>query len=144
MDNPFITRNADKIIGVLSGFDRLVIRGTLRLLAVTSGMMYFLTRQGIRLTQFRDYVKTTSERLKEASLREAEQRGRPVRYLNSGALDKEAIARAISTCCWRISNCLNSFDRGPPAAKKLPVSISSIGDIVSTANVGVSSSPIML
>ena len=38
----FIQKYDGKIMGVLTGFDRLVFRGTLRALAVTCGMMDFL------------------------------------------------------------------------------------------------------
>ena len=40
--NPFVLRYADRIVGVLSGFDRLVFRGSLRALAYTAGMLGYL------------------------------------------------------------------------------------------------------
>jgi hypothetical protein len=39
-------------MGFLSGFDRVVFRGTLRPLSVTSGMMNFLYHTGVLLKDF--------------------------------------------------------------------------------------------
>jgi hypothetical protein len=38
----FIAKHQDDITGVLSGFDRLVLRGTLRSIAYTEGMRQYL------------------------------------------------------------------------------------------------------
>jgi len=38
----FIAKHQDKIIGTLSGFDRLVFRGTLRSIAHEAGMRRYL------------------------------------------------------------------------------------------------------
>ncbi|MEA2790252.1 MAG: hypothetical protein QOG73_2658 [Acetobacteraceae bacterium] len=40
----FLFKHADAVIGALSGFDRLVFRGTLRMLAHRSGMNAHLWR----------------------------------------------------------------------------------------------------
>ena len=45
----FIAQYEKQIIGHLTGFDRLVLRGTLRTLAVKSGMMSYLWNIGVRL-----------------------------------------------------------------------------------------------
>ena len=65
--NHFMQKYEHDTTGVLSGFDRLVLRGTLRALAMTGGMMSFLSRMGILLKDFGGYVQRTSERLKEDS-----------------------------------------------------------------------------
>jgi len=41
--NEFIARHAERITGVLSGFDRLVFRGTLRPISYPEGMMGYLS-----------------------------------------------------------------------------------------------------
>ena len=91
----FIARHAAEIIGVLSGFDRLVFRGTLIPLVIRGGMYCFLTRVGVRLLDFKKYVLSVSQRVKEAALSEAVRLGRPVRYLSSSRVDKEAFARQL-------------------------------------------------
>lgn len=94
--NRFIQRYADKIEWVLNGLDRLVFRGTLRSLAYAEGMRKFLWFRGVRLTGFGDYVEAVSDKLEAASLREAQQQGRPVIYLPSSKTKKDAQARAIA------------------------------------------------
>jgi hypothetical protein len=92
----FIARHAAVVIGTLCGFDRLVFRGTLRLLAHRGGMMNYLASAGVLLKNFKDHAMAMSERLKEASLAEARHSGRPVRYLSSTAINKEQVARQIA------------------------------------------------
>jgi hypothetical protein len=92
----FIQKYEDKVIGILAGFDRLVLRGTLRALSVASGMMYFLGRMGVLLKDFGAYVEETTEQLKAASLEAARRLDRPIRYLPSSSIRKETIAREIA------------------------------------------------
>ena len=83
------------ITGTLSGFDRLVFRGHLLPLMRDCGMFFFLEAVGVRLLDYKKFVLDTTEQLKEASLAEAGERDRPVRYLESPAIDKEALARRL-------------------------------------------------
>jgi hypothetical protein len=92
----FIAKHQDQISGVLSGFDRLVFRGTLRSIAHAAGMNQYLCSNEILLKNFGSHVEQVSQRLKAASLAEAVTLGRPVRYLASSALSKEDIARGIA------------------------------------------------
>ena len=92
----FIAKHQDQISGVLSGFDRLVLRGTLRSIAHAAGMNRYLYDSEILLKNFGSHVEQVSQRLKTASLAEAAAARRPVRYLASSALSKEDIARRIS------------------------------------------------
>jgi hypothetical protein len=91
----FVARYRSVITATLSGFDRLVFRGTLRGLVMKGGMQSFLNSAGVRLFDFKQYVLTTSERVKDASLRVAVEQQRPIRYLESARLDKEALARQL-------------------------------------------------
>jgi hypothetical protein len=91
----FVARFASVVTGVLSGFDRLVFRGLLPVLHARLGMFSFLTRAGVRLLDYKSYVETTTERVKTAALAEARNAGRPIRYLESSATDKEALARTL-------------------------------------------------
>ena len=78
----FIARHAALMTSVLSGFDRLVFRGSLRSLR-HRGIRNFLDRAGIRLLDFGNFARDTTERVKETSLAEAERAQRPVVYLES-------------------------------------------------------------
>jgi len=89
----FLARYQPRIAAVLSGFDRLVFRGTLLPLVMRGGMFCFLQRAQVGLLDFGEYVRATSERVKVAALGEAVAGDRPVRYLESSTLDKEKLAR---------------------------------------------------
>jgi hypothetical protein len=91
----FIARHAAKIIGVLSGFDRLVLRGTLRSLSYADGMFGFLCRNKVPLLGMGRYFERTTESLKQSSLRSAHELNRPIVYLESSNTDKEDTARQI-------------------------------------------------
>lgn len=92
----FIARHADRIIGVLSGFDRLVFRGTLRSIAFVAGLLGFMRRRSILLKNFGAWVEGLTERVEEASLRAARAFDRPIEYLASSRTDKDAVAREIA------------------------------------------------
>ncbi|MEK7370824.1 MAG: hypothetical protein AAB265_05140 [candidate division NC10 bacterium] len=91
----FLARYRPRIAAVLSGFDRLVFRGTLLPLVMPGGMFCFLQRAQVGLLDFKEYVLATSERVKAAALREALEHDRPVRSLESSTTDKEKLARCL-------------------------------------------------
>lgn len=92
----FLTRFADQVLGVLNGFDRLILRGVLYPVAVVSGMRHFLRSQGVLLKDFAPYVLEASETVKAASAAAAVAAGRPLRYLRSPKTDKAALAQQIA------------------------------------------------
>jgi hypothetical protein len=94
--NAFLLRHADSVLGVLSGFDRLVFRGHLRALSYAHGMDCYRSANRILLKDFAAYAQRTSARLIEASLADAQSLGRQVRYLNSPNVRKEDVARQIA------------------------------------------------
>ena len=94
--NAFLQRHAGSVTGVLSGFDRIRFRGTIRLLANASGLSAVLSYLGVLLKDFKEYAMGLSEQLKAASLGMAERAGRPVRYLASSLVCKEDVARRIA------------------------------------------------
>ena len=92
----FLARYGSLVTAVLSGFDRLVFRGSLLPLIRDGGMYFFLEAAGVRLLDFKDFVLATTERVKRASLAEAHRLKRPVCYLDSPAIDKEDLARWLT------------------------------------------------
>jgi hypothetical protein len=92
----FLQRHASRVIGVLSGFDRVRFRGTLRQLAYSEGMMGFLSRASVLLKNFTEYVTGVTNEVREATERIASNAGRPLKYLSSSALEKEPIALQIA------------------------------------------------
>jgi hypothetical protein len=91
----FITRHAEKITGVLSGFDRIICRGHLLPLCHEGGVSRFLSRQGVLLKEFGRFVETVTGMIRDAALRVVGARRRPIRYLESSRDSKEDIARAL-------------------------------------------------
>jgi hypothetical protein len=92
----FVERHASVVTGVLSGFDRLVLHGTLRLLAYTTGLLRYLCHHRIPLKDFGKHSRQVSERIIAASLKPVEQAGRPIFYLPGSRDRKEDLAREIA------------------------------------------------
>ena len=66
--NEFIAKCGDQVMGVLSGFDRLVLRGTLRAICYKQGMEGYLSGCSVLLKDFGRHVQEVSARQKRASL----------------------------------------------------------------------------
>jgi hypothetical protein len=92
----FLKRHADQVSGVLSGFDRLRFRGTMRWLAYADGMRSFLSCVGVLLKDFQTYVQGVTDRIRSAAEELARAERRPLIYLNSSAISKEETARSIA------------------------------------------------
>jgi hypothetical protein len=93
----FVTRHGDRIVGILAGFDRVLLRGTVRSISYVEGLDKFLSSQRVRYKDFAGYVARLSGQLKAHALALAAAAGRPCEYLPSAATRKEERARAIAT-----------------------------------------------
>lgn len=91
----FIQRHAKDVIGTLSGFDRVRLRGTLRFVANVDGMKAYLWQAKVLLKDFVAYAKGITQEIRAASQAVAESAGRPLVYLSSSNVRKEEKARAI-------------------------------------------------
>jgi hypothetical protein len=58
-------------------------------------MFRFLERAGVRLLDFKEYVRSTTERLKASALADVRKLGRPEFYLGSNKTSKEDLARKV-------------------------------------------------
>ena len=92
----FLSKFAAVVRGVLHGFDRLFLCGTLRGLSHTKGLQHYLWAHRIPYKDFAAHSQEVTARLEEASLRQARRLGREIRYLNSAQHSKEDIARPIA------------------------------------------------
>src|SRR5438445_99684 len=92
----FVQRFGQWIAGILSGFDRLRLRGTKRLLASVSGLNNYLWQRQILLKDFPDHAEAVTQSLRHATQTLVQQQDRPLVYLHSPATDKEALARQIA------------------------------------------------
>lgn len=91
----FLEHHEDRILGVLSGFDRILFRGTLRSISYVEGLTKFLSVQGILHKDFSQFAQSISERLKSQAKTVAEKHQRPFIYLESPSISKEEMALDI-------------------------------------------------
>jgi hypothetical protein len=97
----FLSIHQDAIVGTLSTFDRLIFKGHLTRLYIGESFQIFLAKQGVLLKDFGPYVEQTTEELKAAVKKLAEEAGRPYQYLDAAVtrkkgLSKEDMARSIA------------------------------------------------
>jgi hypothetical protein len=91
----FLTRHQSRIIGVLSGFDRLVFRGILPSIIHPKGMAMYLSSQRVLLKNFGFFAQKISSQIKDHAKECAQRLGRPFLYLASSNISKEDFARHI-------------------------------------------------
>jgi hypothetical protein len=93
--NEFIKKHERDILGVLSGWDRVRFRGTLRNLAVTNMMLSWLLDRKVLLKHFKPFALQLTAALKASVEQVAAAGGRAVKYLASAALSKEDLVREL-------------------------------------------------
>lgn len=130
----FLDQHDGNILGVLSGFDRIVFRGTFRNLSYVEGMEKFLGFLKVRFNQFGDFAKGTSKRLQKHAREFAAKHDRPYKHLNSPKISKQDEAIRIrdedgieeglvcvfgcSELCWSYEYTPNKERRGPWLGKR--------------------------
>src|ERR1700730_14210361 len=91
----FLRRFAGVVLGVVSGFDRLVFKGRLPQLYSPHGMNCYASANHVRLLDFKKHTKEVTQRVLQSSLVESAKQAGRFAYLSSGKGDKEHTARAI-------------------------------------------------
>jgi hypothetical protein len=94
-NSPIVARKSSNVVGVLSGWDRLVFRGSIPVLNYVEAMLLFLRHLGVLLKDYSEWALDLSRQLKEACLAEAARSKRPVAYLPSSGVRKDEFARQI-------------------------------------------------
>lgn len=95
--NQFIENQGKRLLGTLSGFDRLRFRGTLLWLTSEAGMADFLYRNDVLLKDFRSFVNQVTNRVRKAGeLLAAQTPDGAVQYLRSTRISKEGFVRDIA------------------------------------------------
>src|SRR5213594_479421 len=94
----FIQRFGDRITGVLSGFDRLVLRGSLLAIVSVQGMKRLLWLKHVWLKDFGRWAQQMTEQLKQASCQAARDQNRPIVYLRSANTDQSWLPFSIQVC----------------------------------------------
>ena len=91
----FLERHSGRVTGTLSGFDRVLFRGTLRSIAYVSGLEVLLYSQHVLFKDFGAYAERLSQRVIEQAKSTAGKMGRPYQYLQSSKASKEELALQI-------------------------------------------------
>ncbi|HKZ78843.1 MAG TPA: hypothetical protein VJ124_11115 [Pyrinomonadaceae bacterium] len=91
----FLERHSNRITGTLSGFDRVLFRGTLRSIVHVKGLEIFLYSQHVLFKDFGRYAEGLSQRIIEQAKSTASKLGRPYQYLWSSKASKEELALEI-------------------------------------------------
>jgi hypothetical protein len=92
----FLERYRKQITGVLSGWDRLAFRGTLRWLASVRGLSSYLSRKDMLLKDFSDWAQHLTAQVRQSCDERADNLGIRTIYLRSSGVDKDALARRIA------------------------------------------------
>ena len=74
----FTAKYSEKIQGILSEFDRLIFRGSLRKIGYPAGLNTYLSANHVLLKDFGSHANEISERVKTAALRCVHESGRPI------------------------------------------------------------------
>src|SRR4030042_1540620 len=121
----------DKIMGAISGLDRIRFRGTLRWLATQGGLSTFMSHAHILLKDFSGWVEGLTSMIRQSFRAKAEELGIELRYLRRAGIDKEKLAREIaetkgikegSICMFSVVEpCIAPMVKGNRASKKLEV-----------------------
>jgi hypothetical protein len=119
----------DRVVGSMSGWDRLRFRGTIRWLANMHGIASYMSTRNILLKEFGAWAGRITASVREACARQAERLGIPMIYLRSSTVDKEALARHIAQdravdtgdiCMFSVVEpCLAPLVRGNRATKEI-------------------------
>jgi len=91
----FLQRFAGIVLGVLSGFDRLVLKGKLCALYAPEGMNVYLDANKILRKDFDKHTRQVTEKVLQASIASTKALDR-FEYLNSTNIDKDQVARGYA------------------------------------------------
>jgi hypothetical protein len=126
---PFIQRHQSDVSGVLHGWDRLRLQGTLRALYHPPVMEQYLRKAGVLWKNFKKFATDLTGRVRQSAESLANKEGRPVIYLPSSSTSKEELAcqiqqrDGVSSGLIAIFSCVEPghtwFVRGNRATKKL-------------------------
>lgn len=92
----FLQRFGGIVLGILSGFDRLVLKGKLRQLYWPDGMNRYCNANGVLYKEFKEHAKRVTQQILQASLIEQAKKLGRFEYLRSSNIDKDKVARGYA------------------------------------------------
>jgi hypothetical protein len=125
----FVQRHREKVTGVVSGWDRLRLQGTLRGLYQPEIMAQYLWGAQVRWKDFKGHVREVTGHIRGEAERHAREAQRPMIYLRSsgvrkeeliaGLRQKDGIDEGLIAVLSAVEPCRTWFARGDRQARKL-------------------------
>jgi len=78
-----IERHAEKIVGTLSCYDRVIIQGTLPGVGYAAGMTGYLKASGLRIFDFAEFSKPITQAIRDNAQQIADEHGLEIEYIRS-------------------------------------------------------------
>jgi hypothetical protein len=91
----FLKKHEDRLVGILSGLDRIIFNATPGFLRYAAGVEMFLSANRIHWRDFGKLVHSMSDKVKAHAEQMAKAKGRTYQYLQSANVSKENLARQI-------------------------------------------------
>ena len=88
-------RYADRLVGVLSCYDRIIITGTLPGVCYAQGMTSFLNSKGIRIFDYPQFAAPLRDRVRECAQGLAAKHGVPIQHINKPNIKKEEVVAKV-------------------------------------------------
>jgi hypothetical protein len=95
MSQSLTERYDDRIAGVLSCYDRVVITGTLPTICYAEGMTRFLYASGIKIFDYPAFAQTLRDRVRDAAASLAAKAGVPIEHIAKNHVRKEAVVQRV-------------------------------------------------
>jgi len=116
----FIQRHADKIAGVLSCWDRVVITGTIPGICFAEGMTAFLNANHIRIFDYPRWAEPYREELRQNAERLANENGLEIEFVRKNNFRKEDRIQAILQRRGNQAGLVHIFSAMEPCASYRP------------------------
>ena len=94
MSQSLTERYDDRIAGVLSCYDRVVITGTLPTVCYAEGMTRYLNANGIRIFDYPEFAKTLRDRVRERAASLAAEAGVTIEHIGKSLIPQGSRRRA--------------------------------------------------
>ena len=95
MTGSLTERYDDRIAGVLSCYDRVVVTGTLPTVCYAAGMTKFLYAIGVRIFDYPQFASTLRDRVRERAASLAAQAGITIEHIAKSHIRKEAVVAEV-------------------------------------------------
>src|SRR5258707_2240219 len=95
MTGSLTERYDDRIAGVLSCYDRVVVTGTLPTVCYAAGMTKFLYAIGVRIFDYPQFASTLRDRVRERAASLAAQAGVTIEHIAKSHIRKEAVGAEV-------------------------------------------------